>query len=160
MIDSAISDKLISYFERLIVFYKDFLRLETDKYDDVKSGRLNKLDAKMKKEQAFVMKAKGLEIERQKLMDKTEKPQATFREIIPLFELAKRERAQKLYAELSAVLLELKKTNILCNELTKAKLRKTSAVLSKIKNQPELNQAYNAKLQRSPTSAGFLSKKI
>lgn len=162
MIDTELSKKFITYFTKLIAFYKDFLSLEAGKYGDIKNGNLKTLDGYMKKEQAFVLKAKGLEIERQKLMDQTEKPKATFKEIIPLFEPESRGQIKSLYDGLSGVVLEFKKLNAQSNNLTKAKLRRASVVLSKLKNNPELRKTYNEKLAHSPDTnrAKFLSEKV
>lgn len=162
MIDSTLSNKFISYFTKLIAFYKDFFALESTKYNDIKSGNFKMLDGHMKKEQVFIMKAKGLEVERQKLMDQTEKPKATFKEIIPLFDDGKRGQLQALYGELSSVVTDFKKLNTNCNALTESKLRRASFVLSKLKNSPELRKTYNEKVKQSldPGMAKFLSEKV
>jgi hypothetical protein len=161
MIDSALAKEFIAYFKKLTDFYKKFFSLESEKYNDVKSGNFKALDGYIKKEQAYILKAKGFEAERKRLMGRTEKPAATFKEILPLFEGGERESAQALYGELSGVLRKFKQLNAECNRLTESKLRRASFVISKLKNNPELKKTYDEHLKSAgPAETKFLSEKV
>ncbi|QAT50698.1 flagellar protein FlgN [Caproiciproducens sp. NJN-50] len=158
--DEKTSENMISYFARLLEFYRKFLDFETEKQGYLEQDKLDRLDECMKREQAFVLKARGLEQERARLMQKTPQPQANFREIIPLFPSGSREQIQELYEKLSSVLAELKETNRRNSLLTERKLRRASGVLNRLKGRTELQKIYGRKAGDGSPSAGFLSKKI
>lgn len=160
MFDKPTADRLTEFFERLIAFYEKFLRLESEKYADVKAGSLGRLDRHMRDEQACLLKARGLEQERLALEEQAGCPGAAFRELIPLFEPERLEAAQKLYEELSAVIRELKKTNEECNRLTGVKLHQATAMLEKLQNNPELKAVYDGKVRAKTEAAGLFSKKV
>ncbi|MCI1965306.1 MAG: flagellar protein FlgN [Oscillospiraceae bacterium] len=158
MLDEETSDRLISYFKRLLDFYREFLEFETKKHGYLEQDRLDQLDACMKREQAFVLKARGLEQERAAIMQNTPTPSARFREIIPLFPSGCRQQIETLYENLSSVLVKLKETNRKSNLLTEQKLRQTSVVLDRLKGHTELKKIYGRKPTDPP--AGLFSKKI
>ena len=108
MISESLADEFIRFFQNYLSFYKEFFQLETEKYDDISKNRVSRIDAHVKKEEAFMLKSRGLELERDRLVAKTEHPKATFRELIPLFEPPQRGQIQKIYNELSKVLLYFK----------------------------------------------------
>lgn len=157
MIDGALADRLGAFLEKALEFYRGFLELERKKYEDVAAGRLGELDARMKREQAFVLKAKGLDLERQKLMDETETPRATLRELLPALPPERREKARGLYCELSCVLEELRRTNGRCQKLTKMRLNQVSRVLSRLEGSPELKRIYGR--EAADAAGGRFSEK-
>ena len=160
MLDKPMADKLISFFERLLAFYKKFLKLESDKYADVKAGSLERLDRRIREEQAYLLKARGLEQDRLSLEKQAGRPGATFRELIPLFEPEQREKAEKLYKDLSGTIRELKQTNENCNRLTDVKLHRAAMILEKMQNSPELKAVYDSKVRARKQTSGLFSKKV
>jgi flagellar biosynthesis/type III secretory pathway chaperone len=160
MIDERTSSRMISYFSRLLEFYQKFLDFETEKYGCLEQNKLDKLNDFMKREQAFVLKARGLEQERAGLMRQTPQPKARFREVIPLFPSGSREQIQNLYEKLSSVLTELKETNHRSSLLMERKLRRASAVVDRLKGQTDLQKIYGQKIGNGGFHPGFLSKKI
>lgn len=160
MLEKTAMDDLTAFFERLLAFYRSFLQLESEKYADVKAGRLDRLDRRIRGEQAYLLKARGLERERLSLQEKAGCPGATFRELIPLFAPERQETARKLYADLSSVIRELKRTNEDCNRLTDAKLRKAEKIVESLRNDPGLAAAYDAKVKKAKRAAGLFSKKV
>lgn len=160
MMDEKTSERMISYFTRLLDFYREFLDFETEKQGYLEQDKLDRLDECMKREQAFVLKARGLEQERSRLMQKGPQPQARFREIIPQFPSGCRKQIQDLYEKLSSVLTKLKDTNRKNSLLTERKLRRTSDVLSRLKGRTELQKIYGRNTGDSRSAPGFLSKKI
>lgn len=160
MLEKETADRLAAFFEDLLAFYRSFLRLEQEKQEDVKAGRLDRLDLRIRDEQAFLLKARGQEKERLALQTEAGVPKATFRELIPLFEPERREAMRKLYEDLSAVMLELKRTNEDCNRLTGAKLHRADAVLERLRNDPGLAAIYDAKVKKAERAAGLFSKKV
>lgn len=160
MLKKATADSLKSFFKRLVDFYRKFLQLETIKYQDVKAGRLDRLDQHIRSEQAYLLKARGLEKERLSLQKKAGCPAATFRELIPLFEPEQQENMRQLYADLSGVIRELKQTNENCNRLTGVKLQQATLILDKLRNTPELAAVYNERVKKANQPSVLFSKKV
>jgi hypothetical protein len=160
MVNLPLSNEFLLFFQRYLSFYKEFLHLETGKYNDIISNNLGSLDEHVKTEQAYMLKSRGLELERAKLMAQTETPNATFKEMIFLFDLSVQDQIKLLYNDLSEVLLNLKNMNLRCNYLTKLKLQRVEIDLKKLKNQPELQALYNAQAHENGISTSIFSKKI
>lgn len=160
MLDYEISDRLISFFDGLLEFYQEFFKLEQDKQKDLETGRLDRLDECMKKEQAYVLRARGLEQERQRLVAQAAPEGALFRDLIPLFARERQERVQSLYEHLSSILFELRRVNRANNLAAENKVRQAAAAIAKIRKQPELRRIYDERLQAGNQPPAFLSKKI
>ena len=160
MLDGETAGRLIPFFEELLKFYREFLKVEEEKYGDLTEGRLDRLDARMKQEQACVLRARGLEQERQQLLSKAGEPATPFRDLIPKFPSELREKIQAVFEDLSSVLLELRETARKNDQMTRQKLRRVSAVLEQLENHPELRQIYSEKLGTEAAPSGILSKKV
>lgn len=159
MIDAEWSDRLIQFFESLLDFYKEFLSFEQEKYSIIASGKLNELDSYLKREQAFVLKARGLDQERIKTLEEAGAAEGTFREMIPQLEPSRQERMKSLYEQISDTVNKLQSVNKRCSQMTRLKLGRVSKVLSSLENHPELKQIYGKKLQNAG-SEGTFSRKI
>ena len=160
MIDRTLSDEFSLFFKRYLAFYTDFLHLETEKYNDIISNNLASLNGHVVNEQAYMLKSRGLEIERDKLMALAGMPKATFKELISDLDNDVQDQVQTLYNSLSQVLLDLKHTNLRCNYLTKLKLHRINIDLKKLENHPELQKLYNAQAMENGISSNILSKKV
>ncbi len=160
MLDADTAEKLLLLLEKSLGFYRDFLDLEKKKYEDLLSGRLEKLDGRLKREQAFVLESRGLDRKRQKLMDQTGNPRASFRELLPDFPPEKREKAESLYRGLSEVLFELKRANARCQKMAKVRLNQVSRVLSKLGDSPELRRPYRESAKTDVRHSGLFSMKV
>lgn len=160
MIDAERSDKLLRFFGNMLAFYQDFLTFERDKYNIIASGELEKLDEALKQEQAFTLKARGLEIERKKLLEEAGAAQYTFRELIPQVELSRQEPMKKLYSDISATVADVRQVNERCSRMTHLKMGRVSQILSKIEDHPELKQIYKSNLQNPAGGEGSFSRKV
>ena len=158
MINKNLSDELLSYFERCLIFYESFLQIETNKYNDVVNDIISALDQHVKDEEVYMLKAKGLEIERSKLIAQTENPEVNFRELIPLLDDSVREQARQHYEKLSAVLLDIKEVNQRCNHLTELKLHQIQNYLKKLENPNP--KTYNNLAQETPKPLNMVSRKV
>lgn len=160
MLDETASKRLIDFFGRMLEFYKKFLALESEKCKDVQAGNLDRLDDRIREEQAFLLKARGFEQKRLALQEQAGCPGASFRDILPLFGLERRETAQKLYTDISSAVRELKETNGECNRLTGIKLHRATNILEKLRNNPELKAVYDSKIAMKKQTSGLFSKKV
>lgn len=158
--DNSLSSELLSFFENYLSFYKDFLQLETDKYNDLEANCLDVLQDRIKTEEVYMLRSRGLEIERDKLLAKANFPKTTFRELIPLFDPPVRRKIDNIYQELSQVLLDLKEMNRRCNNLTQIRLHHINSELEKLKKQGQNPNVYTSKADNSGKLTGILSKKI
>lgn len=160
MINKTLSGELAAFFEQYLTFYREFLDLEMQKYDDMSRNNLKSLDGHVKSEQAYMLKSKGLEIERDRLIEKAGASKTTFRELIPMLDESVRDRVQELYKELSDVLQNLKEINIRNNYITELRLHKVEINLKKLENHPELQKVYNGQAHEGSRNMNILSKKI
>lgn len=160
MIDQSLADELLCFFQRYLSFYKEFLQLETEKYNDMAVNNISSLDQHVKNEEVFMMKSRGLELERDKLVARTGKPEATFHDLISLFEHPFQEQINQIYNELSKVLLDLKEMNLRCNYLTELRLHRIQIDLKKLEKRPDLQKLYNVHAREGKAPVNFISKKI
>lgn len=158
--DRTFSEELIAFLKRYLDFFEGFLALETEKYQDIAQNQVDKLDAHVKAEEALMLKFRGMERERERLMQQANAPGASFRELLPLFDETVRPDAEQLYDKLSAAILELKEMNLRCNYLTELRLHRIDTEIKKIRNQPELQKKYDAKAREESKRSGFISKKV
>ncbi len=160
MINAEKSERLVRFFEDLLVFYQKFLDLEREKYSIVLSEKLESLDECMNREQAFSLKARGLESSRQELLKEMGIQQSTFRELIPQVDLSKQEQMQSLYQELSSTVSSIQSVNSKCTNMIRFKRERVSHILAQAENHPELKQIYGSKLRSTAEHPVSFSKKI
>ncbi len=160
MIDTALSDKLYSFLNGMLEFYGKFLALETEKYGDLAAGRADAINARMTKEQAFILKARGFEQERRRLMEQAGCGEGTLRELVDLLPAEKQPAMRRMHTELSRTVNSLKRVNDRCQKLTRLRLRQVSKALSNLEGHPELKRIYGSKPGGTPGPEGVFSVKI
>lgn len=160
MIDKVLSDKLVLFFDNYLSFYKKFLQLETDKFDSIANNRFRSINGLVKSEEAFILRSKGLEIERDKLIAQTEKPRATFRELISLLNSPQREKMECIYNELSQVLSDLKAMNRRCNCSIELRLHRIHTTIDKLDKHSGQQNVYTSQAGGGGELTGILYKKI
>ncbi len=160
MIDAEQSERLLRFFENMLSFYRDFLTFEREKHGIILSGDFAKLDAALRREQAFTLKARGMESDRQKLLAETGAGGGTFRELIPQVEPSRQEAMQKLYKDLSAVIGDIRRTNERSSRTIRMKMGRVSKALSNLEGHPELKQVYGGKPGQKAGPESTFSKKV
>ncbi|WBY64311.1 MAG: hypothetical protein ACFWUD_04765 [Thermocaproicibacter melissae] len=160
MIAAEQADELIRFFKRMLAFYREFLAFEREKYEIIVSGNFQKLDASLKREQAFTLKARGFEKDRVKLLEKLGCTQATFRQLIEEVDPTRKEAMQKLYEDLSATVSDVKAVNERSAGMLRAKMNRVSKILSRMENQPELKKIYGNHLGERLGHETTFSKKV
>jgi hypothetical protein len=160
MLDSGTVRKLTALFETMLEFYREFFALEEEKLDTLKSSRLELLDSLLRREQASVLRAKGLELDRQRLMEEVGNSGKTFRELLELFPPEDREKPKELYEELSSTIVRLQKVIADSAHLLRIKSMRAAAIVSRLDNDPQLRQVYGEKLNRAKPDRSIFSKKI
>ncbi|MDU7336983.1 MAG: flagellar protein FlgN [Clostridium sp.] len=155
-----LSWEFVDFLNRYLALFQEFFVLETQKYQDIAQGQIDKINEHVKAEEVFMLRSKGMEAERERLMKRADFPEATFRELLPHFDPEVKDEAEELFEKLSNITMELKEMNLRCNYLTELRLRKVDAALKKINKQPELQKKYDAKAKEETKSSGFISKKV
>ncbi|WP_085833624.1 flagellar protein FlgN [Clostridium merdae] len=155
-----LSVEFVDFLNRYLALFQEFFVLETQKYQDIAQGQINKINEHVKAEEVFMLRSKGMEAERERLLKRVDVPAATFRELLPHFDPEVKAQAEKLFEELSNITMELKEMNSRCNYLTELRLRRVDAALKKMNKQPELQKQYDAKAKEETKSSGFISKKV
>lgn len=160
MIDAKQSDRLLHFFEEMFSFYQDFLAFEQEKYGIIVSGDFAKLDEALKREQAFTLKARGMESERAELLEEIGAEGSTFRELIPQIEPSRQKKMQALYEDISSAVGRIRQTNERSSRMIQVKMGHVSKVLANLENHPELKQIYNDKFNRQLNAENTFSRKI
>lgn len=160
MIDKALSDKFILFFRKHLEFYEQFLQMETEKFNKLISNEFERIDDYVKQEEVFMLKARGLEKEREKLMKDINCPKSTFQEIILQLDPSVQEEASTIYSILSQIIKNLKHCNQKNNYLIQLKLHQIEVNLEKLKNRPDLQKQYNAQAVEKAAHKNIFSKKV
>lgn len=155
-----LSREFVDFLNRYLALFQEFFVLETQKYQDIAQGQIDKINEHVKAEEVFMLRSKGMEAERERLMKRADVPAGTFRELLPHFDPEVKDEAEELFEKLSNITMELKEMNLRCNYLTELRLRRVDAALKKINKQPELQKKYDAKAKEETKSSGFISKKV
>lgn len=160
MINAEQSDKLLCFFENMLSFYREFLSFERGKHDILLSGDFPKLDESLRQEQAFTLKARGLEHDRVKLLEESGTTGSTFRELIPQIEVSRQEKMRGLYKDISAAVEDIRQVNERSNHLIRINMGHVSKILSHLENHPELKQVYNDRLKNEAGHESSFSRKV
>ncbi|MEG2429550.1 MAG: flagellar export chaperone FlgN [Oscillospiraceae bacterium] len=153
MLSEQYSQEFIIFLKRYNDFYQDFVTLENGKFNAMTADDITLIDDFVKKEQAFLLKSRGFERERDCYMDKAKHSELTLREFIPLLDTNFQEKAKELFENLTTSLYALKDINKRCNNLAEIRLHKVSKILNQ-------NQNYTATTVPSKGSISTISKKI
>jgi hypothetical protein len=160
MINQTLSNEFILFFRKYLAFYEQFLHIETEKFNKLVSGEFESIDDQVKQEEVFMLKARGLEKEREKLMMDINCPKSTFKEVISQLDPSVQDEASTIYSILSQTLQNLKHSNLKSNYLIKLKLHRIEVNLEKLKSRPDLQKQYNAQAVENTAHKSILSKKV
>jgi hypothetical protein len=116
-------DEFYEFLKSYADFYKDFLMLESEKYQSVCKNDFSSLDAFIKKEQIFLLKSKNLEKDKDAYLGRFGAEKLP--EIIAgIGQQDYKNKFLLLHKELSKILLDLKEANRVCNFLIGLQLQK------------------------------------
>ena len=161
MADIKLLNEFYLFLERYENFYKEFLLLESEKYEIITRNEYRSLDVFIKEEQVYLLKSKGFELQRDGYMKNLGNSDLTLRELIEVISEAEiKNKFLELYKSLSDVLSKLKEANRLCNFLIELRLHKVEISLKKIENQPEMDIMYGPSFQDNRKPLNSLSKKV
>lgn len=90
----------IQIIQELILFFDEMISVETEKFKAVDIRDLVKLNESMKKEQAFLLKLRGLDKKREQIQADLSFQNKPFREIIPLLPPTERSKIEALFKTL------------------------------------------------------------
>ena len=160
MITKEFSNEFALFLEGYLNFYKGFLEIEQKKYESIVKNDIKSLDNYVIAEQALLLKSRGLEVQRDRLMAQNGNETVSLKEFIPMLDESCYEKVSATYAELSDSLLDLKDINSRSNSLTELRLHKISNQIKRLEKQPELQKAYNNSAKTDIRSMNIISKKI
>lgn len=153
MLDEQFSGEFVFFLNQYNVFYQEFAEFENSKFEAMSEDNIKLIDDFVKREQALLLKSRGLEKERDSHMIKAGYPQMILREFIPLLDTKYQKNAQELFESLSDSLLSLKDINNRCNNLAQIRLHKIQKELNR---QPGYTSSQGTKIN----SFGSISKTI
>lgn len=143
-----------------VSFYEEFIALEKLKMDTLSHNRLDQLDQHIKEEEAFLMRAKGLDQKRESFLSVYHLKGKKMREIIPLFPQPYQNDIQQKFNELSDILLSLKRINSRCNTMTELRLHRIQLKIAEMQNEPKQQNARIKITKKGSRRDGKLSQKV
>lgn len=118
-----------------VELYKEFITLESIKMENISQNKYKTLDEYVKKEEALLLEARGLEKKRENILIKYNLQDKKMNEIIFLFNEPYLNQIEKKFNELSNIIIDLKHINQNCNSMTQIRLHKINETLNKLKNE-------------------------
>lgn len=132
-------NEYIDFFGKYLAHYRELLTFENKKFSLVLEDNIPQLEKALEDEQALIMRGDILEKKRLKLQLELGLADKSFEEIIAICPEQYKLKFAAINQELSAVVFEIKKINLLGNELVRDKLEK----INKITNSNNIVQPYN-----------------
>jgi len=151
--------RLIELLEESAGLYKKFLELEYKKYDAVIKNDIETLDDIVCKEQAFYLKMRGIEQNREKIIDSMGYKNKSLKEII---EADKKDNLElkEIYEELSKLIAEVKKISSLCKSLIEVRMHKIDKALQQLGEKENIENIYSNDKSKVKAKSLILSRKI
>ena len=145
---------------RYVDFYKEFIALEKLKMEDLSQRQLERLDQRVREEEAFLLRAKGMEQKRTAFLEAYQLNDKKMSEIMPLFPPAYQGDIQRKFDELSGILLDLKEINSRCNTMTELQLKRIQLRIAEMQEE-SAQQSLRIKLtKKGGKKDGRLSQKV
>ncbi len=119
---------------RYVSFYEEFVALEKLKMKDLSLHQLERLDQHVRGEEAFLLRAKGLDQKRTAFLNAYQLSDKKMSEIIPLFPQPYQRDIQQKFDELSGILLDLKQINSRCNTMTELQLHRIQLKIAEMQD--------------------------
>jgi len=138
--------------------YKNFLKLEYNKYDIAIKDDIVALDDIVSKEQAFYLKMRGLEQKREKLIEEMNMKGKSLKEIIELSSEEQRPMLIEAYEELYKLILEVKEISNLCKTVIEVRINRIHKAMSQLGEKENTYSNEEGKYNNSKSL--ILSKKI
>lgn len=129
-----IYEEILGQMQEYSAIFDVLIDFEQEKFEAVKDQKLETLDGYLKKEQAYLLQVRGLEVRREELLKKAALPQThTFRQIINDAEGDIKGDLQNLYQELDDKIARFKNILESVNEYIDLKLFSVEGALDKIR---------------------------
>lgn len=153
------AQELYEMMKQHLAFYKEFLGLEKAKMEDISKNNVASLDNYVKKEEAYLLKARGFETKRNKFLNEIGLENTTMKEVIKTAPDEKKELLEDAYNELSNILLDLKEVNKRCNFMIQIRLQRIEASLNALKSNEKQN-IYTQSAKGTSMNSELISSKV
>lgn len=150
-------NRLINILEESTDLYKNFLELEYKKYDTVIKNDIDTLNEIVASEQVYYLKMRGLEQNREKLLNLLGYKNMTLNEIVDIYDGKEKCLLKQKYEELNKVIIDVKKISSLCKTIIEIRMNRIHKAMHEL---GEINNTYSNKQQTNKASSILLSKKI
>lgn len=145
---------------RYVDFYKEFAALEKLKMKDLSLHQLERLDQRVREEEAFLLQAKGMDQKRIAFLSAYQLNDKKMSEIIPLFPQPYQRDIQQKFDELSTILLDLKQINARCNTMTELQLQRIQLKIAEMQDGSTRQNARIKITKKTGKKDGKLSQKV
>ena len=116
--------KYFDLMEKHIALYTELKDFELEKMKDIAENHYEKLDDYVKAEEAYVMRAKGLEASREKLFEQIGIPGKKMREIISDLPDEYKDEGSRLYETLSGLVTDVGSINKKCMLMSEVRMHR------------------------------------
>ncbi len=148
---------IISFLKTYTSFYSELLALEEEKYDIISKNEIELLDAIVVKEQAMILKSKGIEIKRDEVLEKEVGEKIIFSKLIEVFPEEHKQEITDIFNQFSDIVLQIKEINYRCKSLTELRLHKINNAIGTIENKAKIK---TQKPVKKYDNKGFITKKV
>lgn len=148
-------NELLDFYGKYISYYRELLAFENKKFSLVLEDNIAMLEKALEDEQALMMRGDAYEKKRIKLQMDMGLGERTFEEIIAVCPEAYKLKFAAVNQELTTVVFEIKKINLLGNELVREKLE----TIAQITNKNKGAQTYDRSGQRNTYDEGVGKKR-
>lgn len=161
MLTEQQSKGFILFLEKYAAFYREFLKMEQDKSKAISKNDIESVNDFVKQEQAYMLKTKGLEVERDKITESYGMKDLTLREFLEHIHESKAERANELFNELTELLENLKRVNSSNNTMIELRLHRIGKALEQLEREGKpIPKKYDSAAQLGGKPLNIVSKKV
>lgn len=150
------AQQLLDMLKRHLAFYQEYLVFLQSKLAIMANNQLEELDAFVKEEEVFFLRAKGIERERMQVQEELGAQDQAFRDLIPSFPEELQTEGQTVFRAFSDTLLDIKATNLQCKSMAELRLHRIQTAIHTL----EQSRSTGKDNKTVPESKGFVSKKI
>lgn len=143
-----------------VALYTEMKRVETEKMADIAGNHFEKLDDYVKKEEALLLKSRGLELSRSRFFKKYNLTDTRMNGVIAVLPEEMRPEGEQFYKALSELVFDIKRINERCESMSELRLHRIENAVNRLQNTPKSESSYNMEAKQQASHSSVMSKKV
>lgn len=156
-------ESYLTLIKTLIAFFEDMVLLESDKVKAASDNNIIKVEECMKKEQADILKLRGLEQKRLKLQQELGFDNMTFQEVVAHAPNEYQPELNSLLKQMKDVIIRFQAANDSAGKVIEVNLHKIDKIITQLKEQQQIEpdgKSYNSSGTAEKTQRHFSARKV